>query len=247
MSFEYADESHAHVKELKSNHPDGTFTLVGQIRWSGDQREVETFGKTKVVRHAKFIDENGDDINISIWEELINEIPIMKTCKITNVAMSFYKGWNTTTTSESKIVIMSNSEKYEWEKVPMNELKTLCCPEIITVKVDRNVICRNYDCKKKMKISELESKLSKICCNSCKRTMALKKCKFMSTCEIIFGYGGKQIHLTAFNDVISDFFGDMDASILEDTIINSEDNIDVWYDNRRIIQKLNYHDDSKDI
>lgn len=28
LSFEYADESHAHVKELKSNHPDGTFTLV---------------------------------------------------------------------------------------------------------------------------------------------------------------------------------------------------------------------------
>lgn len=243
VSFECGVEVPAKVKSISKDHPDGTFTLVGQIRWTGETREVVSYGKTKSVRHAKFVDESGD-INMSIWDNLIENVPVLQTCKFTQIAMSFFKGWNVTTTSNTSIEpLLDDQTKITWERIPLSERKHLCCPEAVAVKVEQHAICRTFECKQKLRLPKEAS--SKIYCDRCKKALPLQKCRLATTCEVTFEVGFKQYNLTIFNDVVNEFWGKLDREELEDTILNMHE-IDVFYDNRRVVQKLQLHDESKE-
>ena len=167
----------------------------------------------------------------------------MKTCEFTKVSISYFKGLNLTTTWESKVtVFVQDDEAYAWENIPMNDHKTMCCPLVLAAKVEQYLVC--IVCSKKITLP-LDKNTKKIVCLPCKRALPIKKCKLTTFCEITFEYASNQITLTPFNKILSSFFGDLELDQLEDTILKI-DHVDVWFDNRRVIQKLQHHDDSQD-
>ena len=134
--------------------------------------------------------------------------------------------------------------KIAWERIPLSEKKHLCCPEAVAVKVEQHAICRTFECKQKLRLPQ--EACSKIYCDKCKKALPLKKCRLTTTCEVTFEVGFKQYNLTIFNDVVNDFWGKLDREQLEDTVLNME-GIDVFYDNRRVVQKLQLHDESQEV
>ena len=243
LSFDHSVFACISVSDILSEEPDGTFAVKGQIKWTGEARSVMRNGYSKSVRHAKFVDQAGDAITISIWGGLIEKAVTMKTLKITKVAVSHFRGVNLTTTWDSDITEEEDDVSYAWENIPVNENKSMCCPTVLAAKVEQYFIC--IFCKKKLE--RPSSKITKVSCGPCKRSMPIKRCKLTTFCEITFDYAHSQITLTAFNDVVANFFGEnLNVDQLEDCILEMGQ-VDIFYDNRRVIQKLQNHDDSKDI
>ncbi len=111
------------IKELTPRM--GNVELVAEIADIGEVREFNKFGKSGRVATARLKDDSGE-IELSLWNEQIDQIGKGDTVKVTNGYVKEYQGeMQLTTGMRGSIELVKKSEKQEKTEVTPKEQSTL--------------------------------------------------------------------------------------------------------------------------
>jgi len=155
LDFTFDDQQDLTVQRIKSARPLGTFSLTGQIIWQSETRTVNVGSSEKQVREAKFLDETGP-IDIPVWGDPITALVNNKTYRFFGLSTNFWNGKLQLVTTLSRTIDNIEDQKkdqkktYDWKSVNMAVTSQICWPEVVTVKVDKCVTCRNKMCRRKI-------------------------------------------------------------------------------------------------
>jgi len=169
---------------------------------------------------------------ITIWgDNLYTSVKEEQTYLLTNLALSYYNESRLSTTQATKIS-ESSPAKLDWSQTVLSTNIRVCCPEIIAAKTNNYIFCRSLDCRKKITVSDTNTKT--VACNTCQRIMLLARCEMTYNTELTIEHKGKQLKLTAFPDAMNHFKGYSNEDILESKV-------DITYDKKKIIVKIESH------
>eukprot|EP00794_Sanderia_malayensis_P013286 gene13286-14661_t len=205
------------IINLQNDHQQGNFSIAGQLKWLHDAR-------------------TGD---------LINHVQEYLACKVTNVVTVSFNGLKLSTIAASTFTLTSKVFDISMQSIQSSDAKyTLCCPDIISVKIHPYLVCVNFDCKKKVTPYPGDATVS---WKSCKRRMLIKKCKQSYSCEITLQKKDeKQITLTIFPDVVNNFCGVTDVNLVEDALLVLED-VHFTFTQRKVVTKMFPHDECAEL
>ena len=135
--------------------------------------------------------------------------------------------------------------EFDWGNNPYPSAgTTVCCPQIVSAKLNRFVSCPNSNCRKKIVVKNGDDKT--VQCQYCHRVMLMKKCILSSNFEIVIEKDSRQTKLTAFEECVKSYFiasGFVkDLNVYTTSILEME-NVDVTFDKKKIITKLFDHND----
>ena len=175
LKFSFDDFKDMNIRRGKLSPPQGTFSLVGQIKWSNSATLVDVFGEKKSVRDGKFLDENNDVMNVSIWNTpLIETVGDSTTYRFNALALTNDRRGQPklTSTKDTSVTPVESAGKFEWAGINYKNDHQLCCPEVIAVKINSYLQCRTMSCKRKINETSAET----VFCHHCQRTIATNKC-----------------------------------------------------------------------
>ena len=198
-------------------------------------------GKQKIERRVRdvILADNSGNIILSIWAELIDEVQEYVSYDSTNVITVNFNGLKLSTTNTTTLKKTDKSFTIAWDDIHPTEMHhTLCCPELLSVKVSPYFVCVNSECKKK--VVPYPGDVS-VACKTCKRKMLIKKCSESFSCEVMLRKAEEQqITLTIFPDVIQDFCGLSDVQLVEDALLAME-NVDFTYTLKKVVAEIAVH------
>ena len=228
------------INELQNIQHQGNFSVAGQMKWHLDERNV-LVGKQKIERRVRdaILADNSGNIIISIWAELIDQVQEYVSYDITNVITVNFNWLKLSTTASTTLKQTDKAFTIAWDDIHPTEVEhTVCCPELLSVKVNPYLVCVNNECKKKVVPYPGDSSVA---CKVCKRKMLIKKCDESFSCEVMLQKAEeKQLTLTIFPDVIEDFFGLTDVQLVEDALLTLE-NADFTYSVKKVVTKITVH------
>ena len=206
----------------------------------------------KRVRDA-IISDNKSHMQISIWEEVIDNVEEDVWYTITDVTTKDYYGIKLTTTTKSDIVKEEIDTPVDWSAVPVDDYSTaltaapnatqLCCPDIISAKIYKYPICASAKCGKKVNIVPGEPLVR---CTACTRRMLPKKCPLGLHCVLEVQHNDKDHILTIFSAQLTSFLNEEietycdDTDSLEERILMME-NVDITYNKKNVVTNIVYH------
>ena len=218
---------------------------ISRTHWHLEERIV-LVGKQKIERRVRdaILADNSGSILLSIWAELIDQVQEYISYDITNVITVNFNGLKLSTTNSTTLKQTDKSFTIAWHDIHPTEVQhTICCPELLSVKINPYLVCVNNECKKK--VVPYPGDLS-VACKMCKRKMLIKKCAESFSCEVMLQKAEeKQVTLTIFPDVIEDFCGLSDVQLIEDALLDLE-NVDFTYTLKKIVTKIAVHEKSED-
>ena len=105
LPFAYVEAKPVTVQAVLSDAVVGNFTVEGEVKWKDEKKEVLVGAMRipRVVRDAILADNTGN-VAISIWGNLIEEIPEGVPISITSVICQYYNGTKLCTTGDSTFV-----------------------------------------------------------------------------------------------------------------------------------------------
>ena len=124
--------------------------------------------------------------------------------------MRSFCGTHLTTTEHTTIMQCEESISVDWDAVNLSEIAstptasttTLCCPDIVNVKVNIYPMCTNSNCK--VKVAPEPGKQT-VSCLKCNRSMLLKRFPSGFNCEIQVEKDSKDYDVTVFAKTLGNF------------------------------------------
>ena len=193
------------IRNLLDKHNSGTFHVVGSLTWLGPESLTPKKSQNgeKRVRDARITDSTAS-IEISLWNQHIDQINEGEFYSITNCRMKYFYGKKLSTTEET---VITTAEKQKL--APTEELQKpqniLCCPDILNVCVNIYPVCNSKDCRKKVSANP-GSKV--IQCQACGRSMLIKNCYVEVNASFQLEKDNRHRNVTAFAKVLSSFLGE---------------------------------------
>jgi len=157
LPFSMNEVSFYTINEVKS-HEKGSFDVCGSIKWISAENTTST---KKLVRDAVIADHTGH-IVITFWEDTISQIEEGKCYEVYNVTLKEYFGKKLTTSRTTKLKEHHQAIDIDWTVVEMTDFKkeqddlkskttpTICCPTILSAKIDIFPTCPTPSCSKKL-------------------------------------------------------------------------------------------------
>ena len=217
-------------------------TIYGKIVHMCDQ-ELAGQNKLRLAR-ATFADTTGT-IAIDLWEE--ENIAVIKIVTVYRIAPIQVRVWNEAkklSTMCSSVVTPVTDTTISQLQIPEEQLKsgnetvTVTVANIHTIeKVERSIAC--FNCAKRI-LQGISSNV--VHCDWCGHTMRISNCSQYVCAKLVLYLNDRQIHLTAFQDVLSnvikgDFAKFSEAEIAEMLLLLN--NITVAYNaNSRVLKEL---------
>ena len=216
-------------------------TICGKIVHMCDQ---ELAGRNKLrLARATFADTTGT-IAIDLWEENIAVIKIGTVYRIAPIQVRVWNEAKKLSTMRSSVVTPVTDTTISQLQIPEEQLKsgnetvTATVANIHTIeKVERFIAC--FNCAKRI----LQGTSSNVVhCDWCGHTMRISNCSQYVCAKLVLYVNDRQIHLTAFQDVLSnvikgDFAKFSEAEIAEMLLLLN--NITVAYNaNSRVVKEL---------
>ena len=160
------------IADITKNKKTGdSVTVSGTIKWDGEEKTPNS--SKKKVRDGKLIDSSGV-IDISIWENHIQQIKEGEFYKLTNCKVKYFFGKKISTCTETEIELADKQDITQASKNTNSLRPHLCCPEIQNVNIETNAICNTKGCKAKITGNSESKKMVR--CTSCNRAMLVKNC-----------------------------------------------------------------------
>ena len=126
------------------------------------------------------------------------------TYRLTNLAISYWNCNIRITTTPNSTVSSVVKGSLDWSQCPLSSQQTkVCCPDIVSTKLECYVSCPNVNCRKKINIIDGDAKT--ITCIHCKHKTLMKRCTVTYSIDIVIEKEGKQTKLTAFPEYIENF------------------------------------------
>ena len=180
--------------------------------------------------------------------------------QMTKINIHYFKGVKClATTDKTKVIPLSSDQmQFNMDNVQQNLLLDtritssckLCCPDILSVKLNIYPICTNRNCKGK-KVTPLPRDIT-VECPKCTRLMLVTKCQCGLNGEINLEKDLKALTLTVFAEPLNKYFGEdfilkykNNPHKLEENILLME-NVDITYNSKRIILDIFYHKNDED-
>lgn len=113
-------------------------------------------------------------MDISIWENYIQEIKEGDFYKFTNCKVKHFFGKKLSTCSETVIEPADKQDVTQATQSTASLRPHLCCPDIQNVIIETNAICNTKSCRAKI-TGNTESK-KMVRCTSCNRAMLINNC-----------------------------------------------------------------------
>ena len=216
-------------------------TIYGKIVHMCDQ---ELAGRNKLrLARATFADTTGT-IAIDLWEENFAVIKIGTVYRIAPIQVCVWNKAKKLSTMCSSVVTPVTDSTISQLQIPEEQLKsgnetvTVTVANIHTIeKVERFIAC--FNCAKRI----LQGTSSNVVhCDWCGHTMRISNCSQYVCAKLVLYLNDRQIHLTAFQDVLSnvikgDFAKFSEAEIAEMLLLLN--NITVAYNaNSRVLKEL---------
>lgn len=216
-------------------------TIYGKIVHMCDQ---ELAGRNKLrLARATFADTTGT-IAIDLWEENFAVIKIGTVYRIAPIQVRVWNEAKKLSTMCSSVVTPVTDTTISQLQIPEEQLKsgnetvTVTVANIHTIeKVERFIAC--FNCAKRI----LQGTSSNVVhCDWCGHTMRISNCSQYVCAKLVLYLNDRQIHLTAFQDVLSnvikgDFAKFSEAEIAEMLLLLN--NITVAYNaNSRVLKEL---------
>ena len=216
-------------------------TIYGKIVHVCDQ-ELAGQNKLRLAR-ATFADSTGT-IAIDLWEENFAVIKIGTVYRIAPIQVRVWNEAKKLSTMCSSVVTPVTDTTISQLQIPEEQLKsgnetvTVTVANIHTIeKVERFIAC--FNCAKRI----LQGTSSNVVhCDWCGHTMRISNCSQYVCAKLVLYLNDRQIHLTAFQDVLSnvikgDFAKFSEAEIAEMLLLLN--NITVAYNaNSRVVKEL---------
>ena len=216
-------------------------TIYGKIVHMCDQ-ELAGQNKLRLAR-ATFADSTGT-IAIDLWEENFAVIKIGTVYRIAPIQVRVWNEAKKLSTMCSSVVTPVTDTTISQLQIPEEQLKsgnetvTVTVANIHTIeKVERFIAC--FNCAKRI----LQGTSSNVVhCDWCGHTMRISNCSQYVCAKLVLYLNDRQIHLTAFQDVLSnvikgDFAKFSEAEIAEMLLLLN--NITVAYNaNSRVVKEL---------
>lgn len=216
-------------------------TIYGKIVHMCDQ-ELAGQNKLRLAR-ATFADTTGT-IAIDLWEENFAVIKIGTVYRIAPIQVRVWNEAKKLSTMCSSVVTPVTDTTISQLQIPEEQLKsgketvTVTVANIHTIeKVERFIAC--FNCAKRI----LQGTSSNVVhCDWCGHTMRISNCSQYVCAKLVLYLNDRQIHLTAFQDVLSnvikgDFAKFSEAEIAEMLLLLN--NITVAYNaNSRVVKEL---------
>ena len=206
----------------------------------------------KQVRDAIIANDNCH-WQLSVWDDLIDQIQDAETCEITKVSLRYFNGLKLSTTVWSRVNKVHSKQKVQWEDILKQNQEgktknnfTICCPEVQSVTLNDYPICIRKDCSKKLTPVPREKHIK---CTRCSAKMLLSKCQCGLTVNIQLNNGEKDITLTLFPKVLDKFLEEdtvtlyqQNPEVLEEKLLLLE-KVDFTYTSNKVVTKLSNHPD----
>ena len=175
LPFKYASPAAlplSTIADITKNKKTGdSVTVSGTIKWDGEEKTPNS--SKKKVRDGKLIDSSGV-IDISIWENHIQQIKEDEFYKLTNCKVKYFFGKKISTCTETEIELADKQDITQASKNTNSLRPHLCCPEIQNVNIETNAICNTKGCKAKITGNSESKKIVR--CTSCNRAMLVNNC-----------------------------------------------------------------------
>ena len=248
LGFKYTELSTMTISSLTTASINQTYDFKAQICWVQKSRRVACGENKDImndVRDAVIADGTGN-IQLSVWgSELIAEIADKTTYLFTNIVLQNNFGRKMATTGATTVTAVEKI-KIDWDCVDSVKCdETVCCPDVLSVKLSTFLTCVNIDCKRKVMPYAGETTVT--CTNPvCRRKMLLKRCRKSYNCELTFEKNDRQFTITLFPKVIENFFGECNIELLEEKLLLLE-NFDITFTKRRIAVLMCDHVAANDV
>lgn len=246
LNFNASDETDLTIAEIIASPSAGLFSITGEIRWLEYARTVTVRGYEKQLKEGQLIDCSNCPINITIWgAEFVQSVMENTTYHITNLAVSWWNDQMRLATTTSSVLKKVPKEHFDWNRNPTISNNTrICCPAVISSLVNNYISCPNNDCRKKIDLTMSESKT--VTCHHCNRMMLIRKCTVSYSINVVIEKNGKKTKLTAFPECVKEYFkksGETDLKEYATALLEAE-NVDFTYDRKKVITKLEDHEDA---
>ena len=216
-------------------------TICGKIVHMCDQ---ELAGRNKLrLARATFADTTGT-IAIDLWEENIAVIKIGTVYRIAPIQVRVWNEAKKLSTMRSSVVTPVTDTTISQLQIPEEQLKsgnetvTATVANIHTIeKVERFIAC--FNCAKRI----LQGTSSNVVhCDWCGHTMRISNCSQYVCAKLVLHVNDRQIHLTAFQDVLSniikgDFAKFSEAEIAEMLLLLNNKTV-AYNANSRVVKEL---------
>lgn len=266
ITFKADKREHLKLINLKDKRS-GRFTINGLIKWTDEQKLVETKSSStnqsdqpqKANVRDGFLADDTYHFPFSAWEKFIPMIEEGKPYCITNVQMRMFQGRPCLSTTIDSVLTSGEAISVDMQEVATKfttqnshirpSALTICCPDILAVKVDFYPICRLKKCfGKRVTIIPGEGSAE---CPNCKRSMKLTKCQCAVTAEIVVQKDERNISLTTFAEPLNDYFQEDVIAKYKNTPIRLKDllldmeHVDIQYNAKKVISKITPHNQDK--
>ena len=212
---------------IKQKKQGDIVTVSGTVKWDSEPKTPENTKKR--VRDGKCIDSTGI-IDISVWEDHIEQIQEGRFYTISNCKVKYFYGKKLSTLPETTITPAKEQDTSKSEMCKTDEKPVVCCPEIQNVMVDMYAICNFKDCKARI-TGNTESKVM-VRCTSCNRAMLIKNCYVEITTSFQLEKENKQYNVNAYNKAITNF--------LKEDIFLYKDNLDKLTEKLLLLENVDF-------
>ena len=174
-------------------------------------------------------------LELSVWEEHINQVKEGEFFTITDCKLRFYYG---KCLSTMRTTTVAEAVKQDVVATPKNGDNIICCPEILNVSVHTYPICNNKECKKKIN-GNPGSRLVK--CLACNRSMLIKNCYFDLNANFqLQTVEDKTVNVTAFANQDVYLYRDNVDDLIEKLLVLESTDFHISQ-NGRLVSKIEYH------
>ncbi|CAH3187671.1 unnamed protein product [Porites lobata] len=207
LPFKYAPPAALPVTTLaeviKNKKQGDTITVSGTVKWDGEAKTPNN--SNKKVRDGKIMDSSAV-MDISIWENHIQEIKEGNFYKFTNCKVKHFFGKKLSTSPETVIEPADKQDVTQATQSTASLRPHLCCPDIQNVIIETNAICNTKGCRTKI-TGNTESK-KMVRCTSCNRAMLINNCYMEINTTFQLETTDKQYTVMANQTTLSTYLGE---------------------------------------
>ena len=207
LPFKYAPPAALPVTTLaeviKNKKQGDTITVSGTVKWDGEAKTPNN--SNKKVRDGKIMDSSAV-MDISIWENHIQEIKEGNFYKFTNCKVKHFFGKKLSTSPETVIQPADKQDVTQATQSTASLRPHLCCPDIQNVIIETNAICNTKGCRAKI-TGNTESK-KMVRCTSCNRAMLINNCYMEINTTFQLETTDKQYTVMANQTTLSTYLGE---------------------------------------
>lgn len=207
LPFKYAPPAALPVTTLaeviKNKKQGDTITVSGTVKWDGEAKTPNN--SNKKVRDGKIMDSSAV-MDISIWENHIQEIKEGNFYKFTNCKVKHFFGKKLSTSPETVIEPADKQDVTQATQSTASLRPHLCCPDIQNVIIETNAICNTKGCRAKI-TGNTESK-KMVRCTSCNRAMLINNCYMEINTTFQLETTDKQYTVMANQTTLSTYLGE---------------------------------------